>query len=522
MTILNKFIVFQCDVCRRLKEIKINSNRIDPIRCVITNKCRGRLKRVGESSVKKFLLTPPTKGLQDFTPRGSVIAPIHSVTKDPDIPLSTGNSVLTMAVLNRTLINGAYEFSVLGLDNTSIPVSTLSIPNNLRVVVNVFPISSSALQSTTYNFIRVGAVYNISGPDDSPISMNLRFSDLNLVKVFINGIELLSSAYTISVPNQQITFTPTIYESNNVITIIVYNDLLTAANLSNTVPLDFYTLDPTLKLPLPDANLQVSDFDLSNSTAWGDVKSVDIPNVGTRYLMHCGNLSGLVNDTSYCVSSVQVIVGPESIYAGSFVIGLFYQILIIGTTSFTDIGSSENSVGVLFRATDIGIGSGSAKPVPMSIVNAGHFIPGLVYTVETVGNTDYMAIGAISNRVGVMFTAKGPGIGTGTAWSIADPVKIHPNDVHLLLASDPYSFSDKELNAYLSGTSFTTSFSFKYNADPQNGIYELNAPQSSFTQLLTSMVPSNKVSSTILSNQSVVGTVLPASTIKHKYIIGPT
>ena len=47
--------------------------------------------------------------------------------------------------------------------------------------------------------------------------------------------------------------------------------------------------------------------------------------------------------------------------------------------------------------------------------NAGSFIPGATYTILTVGTTNYTAIGAASNTVGVTFIATGVGSGTGTA-----------------------------------------------------------------------------------------------------------
>ena len=48
-------------------------------------------------------------------------------------------------------------------------------------------------------------------------------------------------------------------------------------------------------------------------------------------------------------------------------------------------------------------------------VTAGGFIPGKTYTIQSIGSTDYTAIGAESNTLGVKFIATGPGTGTGTA-----------------------------------------------------------------------------------------------------------
>ena len=49
-------------------------------------------------------------------------------------------------------------------------------------------------------------------------------------------------------------------------------------------------------------------------------------------------------------------------------------------------------------------------------VAAGSFVVGKTYTILTVGTTDFTAIGATANTVGVAFIATGVGSGTGTAW----------------------------------------------------------------------------------------------------------
>lgn len=54
-------------------------------------------------------------------------------------------------------------------------------------------------------------------------------------------------------------------------------------------------------------------------------------------------------------------------------------------------------------------------PIQEPAVTAGSFVTGTVYRILTVGTTDFTAIGADSNTVGVIFTATGAGSGTGTA-----------------------------------------------------------------------------------------------------------
>ena len=59
--------------------------------------------------------------------------------------------------------------------------------------------------------------------------------------------------------------------------------------------------------------------------------------------------------------------------------------------------------------------AGEARVVASTTVNAGSFVVGTNYTILTVGNTNWVSIGAASNTVGVKFTATGVGSGTGTA-----------------------------------------------------------------------------------------------------------
>ena len=49
--------------------------------------------------------------------------------------------------------------------------------------------------------------------------------------------------------------------------------------------------------------------------------------------------------------------------AGSFVTGRTYEIITIGTTDFTAIGASANTIGVEFTATGVGSGTGTVKDV---------------------------------------------------------------------------------------------------------------------------------------------------------------
>jgi hypothetical protein len=470
MSTLNEFIIFQCDTCNRQTELQIDGKRIDPIRCIITYKCRGKLSRVGQSAVKKFLVTPPVSGLQDYIPRGTVLSSSPVITPTPNVSLNTGggSGMLSMAILTKTDHPATHDYSVLGTNGQPIFINVgvsnnVTMAQNVKIVLNIFPISASVLQSTTYTYLKTGEVQVINGPDDSPDSIVLRFSASNNIRVYTNGVELSPSAYIISVPNQSITFTPAIYESNNVVNIIVYNDIVANVSTANIVTLEFDVLDPMINLPPP----YVSDLTFLEACAWGNFNAVNIQG-NERYLMHCTDLSALSKDVSYGVESIQVVIGTP-IPAGSFVIGTSYTIYYLGTTNWQSIGAAPNAT------------------------------------------------------VGTVFIATGPGTNGSTGTAIVNaPIDVMLSEANLLMAKDPYEFQDKELNAYLNGSSFDASFSFTFAQDPHTGIYKFTAPQTKFIQLLHSMIPVEPFSSTLFAKPSTAGATTSTTSIKHSYIIGPT
>lgn len=145
------------------------------------------------------------------------------------------------------------------------------------------------------------------------------------------------------------------------------------------------------------------------------------------------------------IYKIATIGSGSPVNAGSFVIGQSYGIKTVGSTDFTLIGASSNTVGVVFTATGIGSGSGDAflNPTDFTLIGASSntvdtvftatgvgtgtgtvtynstlpvvaITPGKLYQIKTVGTTDFTLIGSANNTVGTIFTATGVGIGTGT------------------------------------------------------------------------------------------------------------
>ena len=79
----------------------------------------------------------------------------------------------------------------------------------------------------------------------------------------------------------------------------------------------------------------------------------------------------IVSDWSLGLTSARVgyLQAPKSVTtintvtAGSFTTDKWYQIVSVGDTSFTGIGASANTVGIQFKATGVGSGTGTAYEI---------------------------------------------------------------------------------------------------------------------------------------------------------------
>jgi type IV pilus assembly protein PilY1 len=79
-----------------------------------------------------------------------------------------------------------------------------------------------------------------------------------------------------------------------------------------------------------------------------------LSHVGQLYAHKFGTI------TNYTSTITVTCVACTSVNAGSFVVGTNYVIASVGTTSFTSIGASANTVGTIFTATGAGSGTGTA------------------------------------------------------------------------------------------------------------------------------------------------------------------
>ncbi len=148
-------------------------------------------------------------------------------------------------------------------------------------------------------------------------------------------------------------------------------------------------------------------------------------------------LSGHPTSGGFLLDRLCVAFSNTSVAAGAFVVGTAYIVEAVGTTDFTLIGAAANTQGLPFVATGAGTGSGTAIAMRYSntIVTAGSFVTGVRYMIVAVGTTNFTLIGATASTAGVSFVATGVGAGSGTAIAVYGPA-IHICDANAATPSN--------------------------------------------------------------------------------------
>jgi hypothetical protein len=131
---------------------------------------------------------------------------------------------------------------------------------------------------------------------------------------------------------------------------------------------DVYTQggDPTVLMTTPDVVRKISEYLFTSSARIATLTS-EISNK-REAAVATGSVNVFVTDFGVVLKLVpnriqQPHADGTSVTAGSFVIGTKYIITAAGTTDFTLIGASSSTVGVIFTATGVGAGTGTARAV---------------------------------------------------------------------------------------------------------------------------------------------------------------
>jgi len=137
---------------------------------------------------------------------------------------------------------------------------------------------------------------------------------------------------------------------------------------------------------------------LNSSLAPNDVLAITTYNLTDRQYLNTtygGTFAGSSTAILNIVATTHQSAFDELVVAGHFLTGVQYQIVSVGTTDFTSIGASSNTVGVIFTATGLGTGTGTA-----GVGWGDHFSPSPDYLTLGSGDTS-----ALVTNLAVVFSA---------------------------------------------------------------------------------------------------------------------
>jgi len=143
----------------------------------------------------------------------------------------------------------------------------------------------------------------------------------------------------------------TVLTGNNLINITPQN------SLTNTAPV-FATTSGSTTVTITDSNITGSVLDYVEFVTPVAVGGLVL--TGPYILQTAAGTTYSITASSAATSTANT---STNTVGGSFVVGKTYQIVSVGSTDFTLIGASANTVGVIFNATGVGSGSGTAKLV---------------------------------------------------------------------------------------------------------------------------------------------------------------
>ena len=133
---------------------------------------------------------------------------------------------------------------------------------------------------------------------------------------------------------------------------------------------------------------------------------------GGTNLITCANATYLSNGD--VVWFTGTTFGGVDALTASNTVQQYYVINLSGTTFGISLTLGGSAITLSTASGTMTVNTGYFS-VTANKNTAGNFLTGSTYTILSVGTTDFTAIGAASNTVGVSFVATGTGEGTGTA-----------------------------------------------------------------------------------------------------------
>jgi hypothetical protein len=283
MALNNRIYKYTCDTCDRSIERLADPTRPDPLRCVITDQCAGKLSLAGTRFGLRPVNTPTVIGLLDRVKRGTArVAAAAEKPLDKVSLASFSGGGLTLSLVRSKLSGSQRLFYIndsVGFERVLARCASDAVqPAALEVKAVLFELTPAALEYKRYTYSRTDSCVYVQGKDDSANRNLLTFDSTSNVRVLVNGALLDSTLYSAAAGT--ITFSPQLEGPSLLIEVFVYKSLT-----------QFFNEDQALKL----AFSILPQLDATRSTgAWGNTLRV-----GAHTPLYCIDLGALDRTRTY-------------------------------------------------------------------------------------------------------------------------------------------------------------------------------------------------------------------------------
>lgn len=292
MALNNRIYKYTCDVCARSVERLADPTRPDPLRCVITDQCAGKLSLTSSRFGLRPVNTPTVIGLLDRVKRGAsrTVTELAEPLDKVNLTSFSGSNGLTLGLLKVTASSdNAYYVSEAGGGARVLARSplTVDLPSNVAVTAVLFELTPAALEYKRYTYVREERCVNVQGKDNSAAQALLAFDSTSNLRVFINGALLPSDRYDKTVSGV-ITFIPELEQPSLLIEVFVYKSLTQFFDDDEALRLDFVSLSEVA----PERE----------GCAWGDAARV-----GAYVPLYCADVSALDSSRTYGLVRLEAV-----------------------------------------------------------------------------------------------------------------------------------------------------------------------------------------------------------------------
>lgn len=253
-------------------------------------------------------------------------------TSGDTLPLTSGGTGATSASAARTALSAAASGANSDITSLTAVTSITGLTTSLSKIQG----GTGVIQKAISNVARTTNVVTITTSTAHGFTAGDYVTIAAVTNTSLNGTFLIATAATN-------TFT---YAQTG-------SDITSAADTGTALDITYCNLTNNVTGTLPAANLG----------------TVPVSSGGTGATSVFPNSALIGNTTSTgAVTAVRpstngnllTSTAGSTVSAGSFVVGVEYTILTVGTTNFASIGASTSTIGVVFTATGVGSGTGTA------------------------------------------------------------------------------------------------------------------------------------------------------------------